>query len=94
MSGTIEILSPAAPVRAGDHPLAPRPASLAGLRVGFLHNNKPNGDVLLERVAELLEEREAEIACVRWRKDNPALPEERLEEFIARVDVAVNAIGD
>jgi hypothetical protein len=93
VSRLIEILSPAGAVRAGDHPLARRPASLRGLRVGLLHNNKPNGDVLLDRVGELLRQRDL-ILPVWWRKANPSVPEGRLEEFAARVDVAVNAVGD
>ncbi|MBI3128248.1 MAG: hypothetical protein HYZ11_11635 [Candidatus Tectomicrobia bacterium] len=93
MSRTIEILSPLGAVRAEDHPLAPRPASLGGLRLGLLHNNKPNGDALLARVAELLGER-AGITPVWWRKENPTLPESRIEEFIPQVDVVANAVGD
>lgn len=93
MSRTIEILSPLGPVRAEDHPLAPRPGNLRGLRFGLLHNNKPNGDALLARVAELLGER-ASIIPVWWRKENPAVPERRLEEFIPLVDVVASAVGD
>jgi len=93
VSRTIEILSPLGPVRTEDHPLAPRPASLRGLHVGFLHNNKPNGDALLARVEELLRER-APFTPVWWRKENPAVPERRLEEFIPRVDVVASAVGD
>lgn len=35
-------------------PLAPRPADLAGRRIGLLFNTKSNGDVMLRRVQELL----------------------------------------
>ncbi|MEE9276313.1 MAG: hypothetical protein V3V62_13495 [bacterium] len=94
MSRSIEILSPSAPVRAGDHPLAPRPASLAGLRIGLLHNAKPNGDVLIERVEELLRAEDPAAEAVRWRKDNPAVPESRIEALVPRVDIVLNAIGD
>jgi hypothetical protein len=93
VSRTIEILSPLGAVRAEDHPLAPRPAKLDGLRLGLLHNNKPNGDALLARIAELLGGR-AEISPVWWRKENPSLPAARLEEFIPLVDVVANAVGD
>ena len=93
MSRTIEILSPLGASRAEDHPLAPRPASLQGLRIGFLHNNKPNGDALLARVEELLRGR-ALFTPVWWRKANPTLPESRLEAFIPQVDVVANAVGD
>ena len=53
MNQMIEIVKPTSFVRAGDHPLAERPEDLGGLRIGFFHNNKPNADVLLERIEEL-----------------------------------------
>ena len=81
-------------VRAGDHPLAERPEDLGGLRIGFFHNNKPNADVLLERIEELLAQEDETLRVVRWGKPNPTLPEDRLEEFLEQVDVAVCAVGD
>ncbi len=94
MSQPTEILTPTSFVRAGDHPLAKRPGDLGGLRVGFFHNNKPNADVLLERIEELLAAHDETLRFVRWGKPNPTLPEDRLEEFTAQVDVAVCAVGD
>ncbi len=94
MSRMIEILQPTSFVRAGDHPLAERPGDLGGLRIGLFHNNKPNADVLLERIEELFAQADETLRFVRWGKPNPTLPEGRLREFIDQVDVAVCAVGD
>lgn len=94
MNQMIEIVKPTSYVRAGDHPLAERPDDLGGLRIGFFHNNKPNADVLLERVEELLAREDETLRPIRWGKPNPTLPEDRIEEFLEQVDVAVCAVGD
>jgi len=93
MNPMIEILSPAGRVRAGDHPLAPRPASPAGRRIAFFHNTKPNADVLLGRLEELMAA-DAPAACVRWRKGDPTAPDDRIADLVPRVDLAVLAVGD
>jgi hypothetical protein len=94
MSQMIEIVKPTSFVRAGDHPLAERPEDLGDLKVGFFHNNKPNADVLLERIEELFAQEDETLRFIRWGKPNPTLPEDRLEEFLEQVDVAVCAVGD
>jgi len=53
-SKTIEVLVPVARASVLEKPLAERPSSLAGLRIGLLDNRKPNAALLLESVvAEL-----------------------------------------
>ena len=94
MSQMIEIMKPTSFVRAGDLPLAERPEDLGGLRIGFFHNNKPNADVLLERIEELFSQQDETLRFIRWGKPNPTLPEDRLEEFLEQIDVAVCAVGD
>ena len=94
MNQMIEIVKPTSFVRAGDHPLAERPEDLGGLRIGFFHNNKPNADVLLERIEELFSQQDETLRFIRWGKPNPTLPEGRLEEFLEQIDVAVCAVGD
>ncbi len=94
MSQMIEIVKPTSFVRAGDHPLAERPEDIGCLSIGFFHNNKPNADVLLERIEELLAQEDEALRIVRWGKPNPTLPEDRLEEFLEQVDLAVCAVGD
>jgi hypothetical protein len=76
--------------------LAPRPASLAGLRVGLLDNGKLNSNVTLDLVAALIAEREPTIEVFRLRKPSSAkpLPADMVEAARARCDVVVAGIGD
>src|SRR5437588_714261 len=54
---TLRVSQPFGTTAVEVRPLAPRRPSLRGLRVAILDNSKPNADVLLGRVAELLVER-------------------------------------
>jgi hypothetical protein len=75
---------------------APRPRSLAGLRVGLVDNTKHNSDQLLLRIAALLEARHGAKAHIIRRKHSAgAAPHaEILEEFKAHCDVVVAGVGD
>ena len=53
----LKVLNPESETRVEKVTGAPRVASLDGKRVGLIFNEKPQGDVLLERTAELLKER-------------------------------------
>ena len=66
---TIEVLNPRGRLHQTAIPLAPRPASLDGLRPGILENRKANARLLLERLVEGLRERH------RARPDGAALQE-------------------
>lgn len=50
---------------------APRLNSLDGKRIGFLWNSKPNGDIFLNRVAELLVRRYKDIKIIKFREMDP-----------------------
>ncbi len=75
---------------------APRPKSLAGLRVGLVDNTKHNSDQLLLRIAGILErEHGAKAHIIRKKKSAGAAPHaEIVEEFKAGCDVVVAGIGD
>jgi len=75
---------------------APRPKSLAGLRVGLVDNTKHNSDQLLMRIAALLESRHgAKAHIMRRKKSAGAAPHaEIVEEFKAHCDVVVAGVGD
>ena len=63
--------------------------NLAGKRVGFFSNNKPNAAAVLERVEELLHERFG-IRARRYAKDAPALAAE--PELLDRIRHECDAV--
>lgn len=74
--------------------LARRPAALAGLRLGLLHNGKPGGEQLLARIAERLTERHGIASSAYWRKPHPSGQATFLEDLEGRCDVVVGALSD
>jgi hypothetical protein len=64
----VEVLSPVSPPSVEVLPLAMRPGSLDGLRVGVLSNMKSNATELLDFVSDELRERVATIEVVRELK--------------------------
>ena len=70
---TIEVLNPRGRVHQAAIPLAPRPASLDGLRPGILENRKANAKLLLERLVEGLRERH-ELGPTAMRSKNASAP--------------------
>lgn len=75
---------------------APRPQSLAGLRVGLLGNTKRNADVILDAVGAALAERFPVADLVRLTKTQFAmpLPDDLVEELVRECDVVVIGVGD
>ena len=69
-------------------------SELKGKVVGFLHNGKPNADILLARLADLLRER-YDLAQARTRsKPRVTEPAEFIEELAGECHGVVNALGD
>ena len=75
-------------------PLARRPTSLRGLRIGVLDNSKPNADVLLGRVAELLAERGHAASVRRWRKPGSSRAATMIDEIAGAADVLLTGSAD
>ena len=75
-------------------PAARRPASLRGLRIGVLDNSKPNADVLLVRVAELLAERVGGASILRFTKPGSSRPAANHQEIAAAADVVLTGSAD
>jgi hypothetical protein len=72
----------------------PRPASLAGMRIGILDLSKARGDVFLDRLAELLVARGLRVD--RFRKPTytkPAPPDLRYELSV-KCDVVIEGLAD
>ena len=90
------IYDPRGLVHAEHRDIAPRVASLGGLRVGVLDNTKWNGWKVLERTAALLGEQTPFASVTRYKKESFSVDAE--DELIARIaaenDVALIGIGD
>ena len=70
-------------------PLAARPGTLRGLRVGLLDNGKEFSDIVLEGLGDTL----AGCDVVYWRKGFPSKMAPFIAEMAADVDVAVCGVG-
>ena len=95
-NGKITVLNPTAPPRQLETVMAKRPIDLRGKSIGFLWNSKPNGDVLFERLEQLLREKYEISAALYRRKPTASIPAEPrvIEEMAAEVEVAVVGLGD
>ena len=99
---TIFVLDPTAKANVQRYEKAARLEALEGKRIGFLDNGKPNADIFLARIEELLSERYGFSGVIRRSKvggvskDSSAAPapEEIIAEFADKCDLVVNAIGD
>ena len=94
MGNVIEVLSPVAEVRPRRLARAARPGGLTGMAVGFLSNRKPNADVVLARIEEMLVARWRLGKVLRWVKPNTTLPAPFVEEIALQCKAVVNALGD
>jgi hypothetical protein len=76
--------------------LAPRPASLAGLRLGLVDNTKFNSDTLLLKLAERLNRRHGVRVTVTRRKRSPSheIDENDIKTLRSQADLVVSGIGD
>lgn len=75
---------------------APRLPTLAGTRVGIIDDCKPNADVLLEELVEVLRTR-YEISDVRWhRKRSSSRPAvaEAIKDLAENCDAVIIGVGD
>ena len=76
--------------------VAPRPASLQGLRLGLVDNTKFNSDTLLVKVADRLARRHGVTVTVTNRKRSPSheIDEAGVRALRAQADLVVSGIGD
>ena len=76
-------------------PLATRPMELAGVTVGLLDNTKEQGEVILQTIAEVLQERYGVARVVMQRKEHYSKPATAviIEAMAQEVQVAIAAVG-
>jgi len=88
------VLDPTAERAPAERPLLPRPASLDGRTVGLLDISKARGDVVLDRLAELLERDGVRVR--RYRKPTFARPApvDLRHEIATHCEVVIEALAD
>ena len=76
--------------------IAPRPQSLDGLVVGLLSNNKPNSELLLRDVAELVRQEFDVKDVVEANKGSHRIPApaEMIADLAERCDVVITATAE
>ncbi|MDQ6774457.1 MAG: hypothetical protein M3024_16000 [Candidatus Dormibacteraeota bacterium] len=88
------LLDPTSETRPVARQLSPRLPGVAGRRIGLLDISKPRGDVFLDRLEALLQERGAE--TLRFRKPTFAKPApvDLRHEITVRCEAVVEALAD
>ena len=79
-----------------DTGIAPRPTSLEGLTIGLLSNNKPNSELLLRDVADMLKREYAVRDVVEANKGSHRIPApaEMIADLAERCDVVITATAE
>ncbi|MYE54609.1 MAG: hypothetical protein F4X34_05365 [Chloroflexi bacterium] len=79
-----------------DTGIAPRPRSLDGLVIGLLSNNKPNSELLLRGVADLVKQQYEVKDVVEANKGSHRIPApaEIISDLAERCDVVVTATAE
>jgi hypothetical protein len=94
MTSPTILLDPTAERSAASRALTVRPASMEGLTVGLLDISKARGNVLLDRLDELLSERGIEVK--RYRKPTFAriAPTDLKQQIASECDLLVEGLAD
>lgn len=94
MTSPTILLDPTAERSAASRALTVRPASIEGLTVGLLDISKARGNVLLDRLDELLSERGIEVK--RYRKPTFAriAPTDLKQQIASECDLLVEGLAD
>ena len=76
--------------------IAPRPGSLDGLVIGLLSNNKPNSELLLRDVAELVGRQYVVKDVIEANKGSHRIPApaEMIADIADRCDVVITATAE
>ena len=79
-----------------DTGIAQRPSSLDGLTIGLLSNNKPNSELLLRDVADMLKAEYAVKDVVEANKGSHRIPAppEMIADLAERCDVVITATAE
>ena len=92
--GTIEVLVPTAAPAVAEQGLAPRPASLEGLRIGLYDNMKANAAPLLRAVVDGVAS-QAERVDEQWEHKSASAPApQAVMDRLEKCDAVILAMAD
>lgn len=92
---TIRVLDPTSEATAADSPLAPRPHSLAGKKVGFISNGKEGTAGFFAHLERLIREQFSVSEVILRTKANYSAPAElAIIDEARRWDLAITGLGD
>ena len=96
MPSTIQVYEPIAPCLT--QPQKPRQSldNLVGKTIGFIDNSKPNFNLLVEDLSQLLIEKHGVKAVIKQRKRSASqgLSEALMNELVAQTDAIITGSGD
>lgn len=92
----IEVLEPLAETKTKRREVSPRLDGLENKSIGFLDNTKPNADILLAAVADLMTKKYRLANAIQVRKEHviKTAGPQLLESLAERCDAVITASGD
>jgi len=93
MTRTVRLVSPVGERAAAPVTLAPRLGSLAGKSIGFIDNMKPNANLFVQYIEEMIRADHPDVRTQTVRKN---FTSSRLiaDQLDGKIDALVNAWGD
>ncbi len=81
---TWELINPSGVIQVTPIKMAPRISALEGKTVGLKWNAKPNGNLFLNRVADLLKEKVKDVKIIKFYEVEPSTAPQSTSQEVAR----------
>jgi hypothetical protein len=96
MSGSMLVYEPVAPCLTEAHESQQPLDSLAGKVIGFIDNSKPNFNLLVDDLAQILIEKHGVKSVVKRRKKSASqgAPAAVMNDLVSQVDAVITGSGD
>ncbi len=96
MPSTIQVYEPVAPCLTQPQKSRQSLDKLAGKTIGFIDNSKPNFNLLVEDLSQLLIEKHGVKAVIKQRKRSASqgLSEALMNELVSKTDAIITGSGD
>ncbi len=96
MPSTMQVYEPVAPCLTQPQKSRQSLDKLAGKTIGFIDNSKPNFNLLVEDLSQLLIEKHGVKAVIKQRKRSASqgLSEALMNELVSKTDAIITGSGD